>query len=411
MSTQKAPNMLRAALWYASKGVFVFPVHEVIFSEGKPTGCTCEAYRHSDQCKRDHEKLYLAPGEKCKNPGKCPRVRWAEKSTRDEETIKKWWGVWPSANIGVDCNKSGWLVFDADTYKQLADLSDLLDQEDRETVTVLTGGGGEHYIYDRQGKSYGNSTKGLPAGIDIRGVGGYVVAPPSLHKSGKRYTFEEGYELSKIPLLPIPLSLDRILSSCTASKQASEMSDPDSDSVERSRQIVTSLLDKNDLETFGEKPFGQLGRKWVLKHCPFNPEDSPHAEDASSFITINDAGAIAAGCHHNRCRAIINEFQSGWELLKVLLKPNLLVPVSVAEPEPEPVAVAEPEILPPDFVDYPVTIDFSASPMPTEIDKELERLASEELARKMKIQKEKDDQELLIKRRTEMFFRHAMGLK
>ena len=163
-----APNMTRAALWYASRGWYVFPCHEPQFNAyGECTGCTCEPYRHSDDCRRNNPYLYLAPGKKCANPGKCPRVRWGEKSTLDATQIKKWWGYWSTANVGIDCGKSGLLVFDADTYKQTGDLSDLLSADDKETVTVITGGGGEHLIYDRQGKTYGNSTKNLPPGIDF----------------------------------------------------------------------------------------------------------------------------------------------------------------------------------------------------------------------------------------------------
>lgn len=225
-----AADMLRYARAYAKLlGWYVFPVHNAIFDDsGNCTGCSCEHYRRSDACKNseEHSYLYLGPTGKCKWPGKCPRVKWSQKSTIDLLQIDKWWGrpwrdidvetgeiVYNIPNIGVDCGKSGLLVLDADTYKKVCgDLSDLLRREDRETVTVITQGGGEHFIYDRQGKPYGNATRGLPPGIDIRGVGSYFVAVPSLGKSGRRYQYEEAYKPSSTPLLPIPATLDAILS-------------------------------------------------------------------------------------------------------------------------------------------------------------------------------------------------------
>jgi DNA-binding transcriptional ArsR family regulator len=62
-----------------------------------------------------------------------------------------------------------------------------------------------------EGKAYGNATGNLPKGIDIRGAGGYVVVAPSLHKSGRRYTFAGGFSPADIAPLPLPQSLIDIL--------------------------------------------------------------------------------------------------------------------------------------------------------------------------------------------------------
>jgi DNA-binding MarR family transcriptional regulator len=227
-----APNPLAAALAYAQRGWHVFPVHNPIFNAaGHCTGCTCEYYRRSEPCRLNHPHLYLGAEGKCENPGKCPRVRWSEKSTTDPEIIQGWWGkarkdrtpegriIYNVANIGIDCGKSGLLTLDCDTYKKLCgDLGDLLTWEERQTVTAISGGGGEHLLFDRQGKPYGNATQGLPPGIDIRGVGGYIVAAPSLHKSGRRYQWEAEYAPDEAPLQPLPSSLDAILAQAHTSK-------------------------------------------------------------------------------------------------------------------------------------------------------------------------------------------------
>jgi len=51
------------------------------------------------------------------------------------------------------------------------------------TLTSNTGGGGYHPFFKEPSIKIANRTNILP-GIDIRGEGGYVVAPPSFHQSG-----------------------------------------------------------------------------------------------------------------------------------------------------------------------------------------------------------------------------------
>lgn len=217
-------RMLDAALFYAKRlGWAVFPVHVPIHNDaGECIGCTCEHYQRSEANRqwlialgRGHQ---FDPGYKCPQPGKCPVVRWRDKSTTDEAQIRKWWGApWRAGavsflpNIGLDCGKSGILTLDADAYKESYAGADLLSWNDRQTVTALTGGGGEHLIYAAQGAPFGNDTKGIPAGIDIRGAGGYIVAAPSLHRAGQRYQWEADYGPHETELLPIPTGLRDIL--------------------------------------------------------------------------------------------------------------------------------------------------------------------------------------------------------
>jgi hypothetical protein len=318
------------ALRYADRGWPVFPVATPMFdTHGRCVGCSCEQYRRSNDCKRKHPHLYLGPKGKCANPGKCPRVRWSEKSTVDPVQIKRWWGsYWQDVNIetgritenvpnvGIDCGKAGLLVFDADTYKHFCgDLSDLFSVDERQTVTVITGGGGEHLWFDRQGKPYGNSTKGLPPGVDIRGLGGYIVAPPSLHKSGRRYQFETGYGPRDLSLLPIPPKLDEILAAATPrSHRRGEIRLVTPALLRRSVRAVERLLEGGELAHSGQLVYGD-GFRWILDSCPFNPADDPHGEDASAFIIVLPDGRIGAGCHHNRCQKRIEEADSGWKLL------------------------------------------------------------------------------------------------
>jgi hypothetical protein len=213
---------LSVALDYARQGWAVFPLHTPLRDHPQGHLCTCEAYRHSELCQeRDAERrqrgqppLYLAEGEHCHQPGKHPRgvKNWREESTTDEATIRQWWGKWPEANIAIDTGKSGLLVLDADAYKDTYAGNSLLSETDEQTPTVLTGGGGQHLYYRLPpGKAWGNATGTLPAGIDIRGAGGFVVAPGSLHASGRLYAWELDYSIDDLPLADVPTWLADIL--------------------------------------------------------------------------------------------------------------------------------------------------------------------------------------------------------
>ncbi|HMN27910.1 MAG TPA: bifunctional DNA primase/polymerase [Caldilineaceae bacterium] len=226
-------RMLDCALFYAKRlGWSIFPVNVPIHNAaGECVGCTCEHYKRS---KANRQRLIAegkgheyTPNYKCENPGKCPAVRWSEKSTTDETQIRKWWArPWRAGNvryfpnIGLDCGKSDVLVHDADIYKPDYGGADYLSLADRQTATAQTGRGGEHLFYDRQGLPYGNDTHGLPYGNDIRGVGGYVVLTPSLHATGQRCQWEEGFRPSDTPLLPIPANLRTILDTAHQQKLA-----------------------------------------------------------------------------------------------------------------------------------------------------------------------------------------------
>ena len=56
-----------------------------------------------------------------------------------------------------------------------------------DTVSLRTGGRGQHFYFQHPGVPIPNYAGKLGPGLDVRGEGGYVVAPPSIHLSGKPY--------------------------------------------------------------------------------------------------------------------------------------------------------------------------------------------------------------------------------
>ena len=76
-----------------------------------------------------------------------------------------------------------------------------------ETWTARSGGGGLH-IYFRAPETWSPPTfKAPPVGVDVRGQGGYIVAPPSVHPNGKAYEWIDGFEPWAIPLADAPVEL------------------------------------------------------------------------------------------------------------------------------------------------------------------------------------------------------------
>ena len=170
-------KFMDAALFYASKGWQVFPI---------------------------------TPGQKAP-----PLVPWADEATTDAAQIKAWWTKTPAANVGIATGKrSGIVVLDIDNghggQESLMGLLMELQERIPNTPEATTGGGGRHYVFAHPGQEIRNSAGKVGVGIDIRGDGGYIVAPPSLHPSGRHYTWDDMSRPSVIELAPLPPWLARL---------------------------------------------------------------------------------------------------------------------------------------------------------------------------------------------------------
>jgi putative DNA primase/helicase len=133
--------------------------------------------------------------------------------------IRKWWRWWPEANIGLVTGAvSGFIVVDVDPEKRGdASLADLQARHGPlpETIESLTGGGGLHKLYGHPGVPVANSVAKIAPGIDIRGDNGYVIAPPSLHLSGRPYAWDVTRHPDDTPLAPCPAWLLRLMQTST----------------------------------------------------------------------------------------------------------------------------------------------------------------------------------------------------
>ncbi len=188
-TTTKTTERRKWASFYLDLGLNCIPVHYV-----KDDGsCSCKQ------------------AEKCPSPGKHPALdSWLRyQRVRASEDDTEYWfdGPFKTHNLGIVTGKiSGGLVVidvDAGPGKDGDDTLNSLQLENEDlpdTMMAYTGGGGRHYFfYAPKGMRVKTGTNILGPGIDVRGEGGFVVAAPSQHKSGRPYTLEVSNKIADLP--------------------------------------------------------------------------------------------------------------------------------------------------------------------------------------------------------------------
>jgi hypothetical protein len=300
---------------YAQKGWAVFPVHT--WANGC---CTCGKAA-------------------CDRPAKHP---WCEQgfyaATTDCKLIQAWATAKPGCNWGIRTGEaSGLLVLDIDPDKGGDESLARLQQQYGDlppTLTVRTGSGGRHLYFKYPHGSGLSVGTGILPGIDFRGEGGYVIAPPSLHASGDRY---EWLSPSDTPVAVAPPRLVELLGKGKAKPQPSP----------RTGTRMTVEADKPDLLT--SEGVGEGRRNAML--CELAGR---HLARGDSLATVEAAALAWAG----RCTPpleaaeVERTVRSLWDkhrrANKVVAEDPLFVCSLCSQPDgsPPPSPVVSPEPLP-----------------------------------------------------------------
>jgi putative DNA primase/helicase len=170
------------ALALAALGMRVFPAHTV--HKGR---CSCNSTQ-------------------CQNPGKHPRFGgWQTEATTDPAQIRRWRSTLPQANWGYAVDGA---VLDVDP-RNGGDESVMQLQRDHgplpDTWRSLTGGGGEHHYFTLpEGVTVKSGPLAGYPGLDIKTVGSLVIAPGSVHASGRRYEWDGAAHPEDIPRAGAP---------------------------------------------------------------------------------------------------------------------------------------------------------------------------------------------------------------
>lgn len=168
---------LDIALTYAAMGLHVFPCKEY-----GPPGVIKTPYTHNG----------------------------LNDSTTDPDVIRGWWERWPDALIGVDCGRSGLIVVDLDVKDGKdgpGNWSKFLNgRELPATFNVRTPSGGWHGWYRDGGTAYKTCADEVAEGVDVRAVGGYVLAPGS---TGYTWHAEVPLSVDDIPVMPTGILPER----------------------------------------------------------------------------------------------------------------------------------------------------------------------------------------------------------
>jgi len=111
-------------------------------------------------------------------------------ASTDEQVIREWWTRWPRANIGIATGaESDIIVLDVDGPEGWLSWAQLCSEHGEPvTLSQQTGRleGGQQLFFSHPGGRVKNGREVRP-GLDCRADGGYIVAPPSIHPSGRRY--------------------------------------------------------------------------------------------------------------------------------------------------------------------------------------------------------------------------------
>src|SRR5262245_25498544 len=151
-------------------------------------------------------------------PDKRPLVAgWQEKATIEEEQLRKWWDIHPISVPAIVVGRAGLVVIDCDRHPGGKDgveaFNRLLKANHGKLADVpmtRTARGGAHLFFQQlKGNQFGNARGELPDGIDVRGVGGFVIAPGAVLPNGQSWRpingtplLAEAFKAGTIPELP-----------------------------------------------------------------------------------------------------------------------------------------------------------------------------------------------------------------
>lgn len=216
---------------------------------------TLSPYRDNFHAALHYRELGLSVVPIGKN--KKPLIKWKEfqKRLATPDEIKDWFQTMPNVQVGIVTGAiSRIVVVDVEAGGSTDGVPT--------TVSSRTGGGGWHFYFQYPDFPVANSVKVVRDLTDIRGDGGYIIAPPALHLSGKRYAWEVPF--ARDALVPLP---DWVLEQVRAGASHVETGQAKMPHVDGKVQDWQALLEEDNPQGSRNMTAAQLAGK-LLYHLP-----------------------------------------------------------------------------------------------------------------------------------------------
>ena len=228
---------------------------------------------------------------------KRPVIKWREYEGHltDDDTFAGWYGSEGEfrhrENMGIITGAASgniW-VLDIDSHNHpqaMKWLQALIDEWNDgiplRTATQRTGGGGIQ-IFFLAPEGWVPPTNKTSKGIDIRGVGGFAMLPPSMHESGTNYAWIKSYEPWLIGIMEAPSwiteAVDELLSQFTKVERGERTESP-AQAVDGFGMIVDGREDYMTRLIWGRVVS-------LYRECPFDPTDGHRAEMRDAWVIFD----------------------------------------------------------------------------------------------------------------------------
>ena len=197
---------LEIALKYLEKGLSVIPLYSPEMLKVNPPKSFREELQREIQKNEQSENplpkndvIQKVLTDTCKKPCVSGWKQFQERLPTKEE-VTGWFTQNPSANIAIITGAiSNLVVFDLDSPSAIEYVQEIGALP--ESTVIANTGKGKH-IYMRHPGFHVNNQVNIGSHIDVRGDGGYVAAPPSMHGSGRIYEWVEGSSIFDIDPAP-----------------------------------------------------------------------------------------------------------------------------------------------------------------------------------------------------------------
>lgn len=280
------------ALTLAKAGARLMPLRRMIF-DGETDRFICN-------CRK---------GKDCTATGKHPMlVGWADEASSDPEQIRIWWW-WsrPGKEIGIGQVMGGhFFGLDIDGPVGEASLARLVAKygplpETLESSTGRTDKG--RHLRFRKPLDRKVTSRAYDKGLDVKGEGGYLVAPPTLHKSGARYQWTK--------LVPIALAPNWLLDELDNPIKPGRVAKPDGEYKRNDKAPGVFGERPSHVPKADSKAFAAM--KVREKPRPYSPEELTRVTSALAAIPTPGIGEGGRTLWANVGMALKSPiYEAGW---------------------------------------------------------------------------------------------------